>query len=1154
MKQPLITSSSINFLDDARERQKELSCINHTIQVLRSGQPIEEILRRVVMGIPPGWLYADTAMARIRYGDREWVTPGFFETPHRQAQTFESAGRIQGSVEVFYPEPYPELDEGPFLKEERILIGNIAAMLENFLSSHEAREGARQQEEAEKEQALLEFEALKGNKVDIDRLLQRFLINQNTILNTMHDLMPFRVKEIMLIATLYDTFTIEKDGRFSEHILGEHYQNNIVAMPRITGVSTPEEAMAQLRRKHFDIIIILGSSDRSMPFTFSSLVKARYPYMPIFLLVSSTDDLQYIRNRNAREPSINRIFVRNNDNAVFFAMVKHLEDSVNAENDTQVGLIKVILLVEDSESYYSRYLPLLYKSVFDQTGTLLDEVDADPVVKRLRMRLRPKIMLADNYESALEIARKFRDNLMCVITDVSLPVSGEEEAGAGFSLVRELRSEIPDLPIVIQSSEPENAHRAFEMKAIFINKESDSLFDEIRSFINHQLGFGIFTYRDASGRKIMSVRTLQEFEKQLDTIPDESLVYHARRNHFSLWLMARGEIQIAKKIYLIKVSDFENVDEYRRYMKFIISRYRNESNAGKVVDFEEKALLDENNIVCLSPGGLGGKGRGLAFVNTLIYNLNFSTIIPGIRICTPRTAMIGLDEFDIFMERNNLRPLVASHPAPEVLNAAFLKGELSFDLMKKLRVYLKNIDQPLAVRSSSQFEDSLTQPLSGIFSTFMLPNNHPDINVRMRQLSDAIKLVYASMYSEDARSYFHAVHYDLMHEKMSVVLQEVVGRKHDRLFFPDISGTAQSHNYYPVALMEPEDGFAVCALGLGKHVMEGGKTYRFSPKYPSMEIHSVAEMLKNTQTTFLAIDLQNTEPNLSGEGEMAGLRELPVEVAAPFGVLAHTASTYLAQDDRLEPGIAQPGPRVINFADILKYRHIPLAPALELILDLVRKAMGTAVEIEFAVDLSPGNDGLPSFYLLQIKPLTEEAADFEWEDAPEEQGQALLFSQKTVGNGRITNLCDIVFVDPELFDKTRTPDLVPEIQQLNAQLAEEGKRYVLIGPGRWGTRDRFIGIPVNWPQISNARLIVELDLPDLPLDASLGSHFFHNVTSMHIGYMSVHQEGSGEYINWELLRSLPVIRQTKHVRHVRCPNNLDIRMDGRKRRALILVP
>lgn len=1154
MKQPLIANSTINFLDDARERQKELTCINHTFHVLRSRQPIEEILRRVVLGLPPGWLYAEKAMARIRYGEREWVTPGFAETEWSQVQPFKSGGNIHGSIEIYYPEAYPVIDEGPFLMEERILIGNIATMLESFLSAHEANEVSKEREEAEKEQALLEYEAIKGNKVDINRLLQRFLVNQNTLLNTLHDLMPFRVKEIMLIATLYDTFTIEKDGRFSEHILGEHYHNNIVAMPRITGVSTPDEAMAQLRRKHFDIIIILGSSDRHMPFTFSSLVKAKYPYMPIFLLVNTSDDIQYIKSHNALSHSINRVFVRNSDNSVFFAMVKQLEDSVNAENDTQVGLIKVILLVEDSESYYSKYLPLLYKSVFDQTGALLDEVDADPVVKRLRLRLRPKIMLANTYESAWDIAQKYRDNLMCVITDVTFPKGGSEVADAGFQLVRALRDEIPDLPVVIQSSDSENAHHAFELKSIFINKESETLFDEIRSFITHQLGFGIFTYRDASGRKIMSVRTLQEFEKQLDTIPDESLVYHARRNHFSLWLMARGEIQIAKKIYLIKVSDFEDVEEYRKYMKFVIGRYRNESNAGKVVDFEEKALLDENNIVSLSPGGMGGKGRGLAFVNTLIYNLNFSKIIPGIRICTPRTAIIGWDEFDIFMARNNFRKLILSKPDQYSLQGAFLKGELSFVLMKKLRIYLKYINRPIAVRSSSLFEDSLSQPLSGIFSTFMLPNNHPDINIRVRQLSDAIKMVYASMFSDDARSYFHAVHYDLMQEKMSVILQEVVGQEHQHTYYPDISGTAQSHNYYPVAQMEPEDGFAVCAVGLGKHVMEGGKTYRFSPKYPALEIGSINEMIKTTQTSFLAIDLNDSDPDLLNRGEMAGLVELDLATAEKHGTLSHLASTYIAQNDRIEPGLNQRGPRIVNFADILKYDYIPLAATLELILDLVRKAMGSAVEIEFAVDLSAEKDQTPSFYLLQIKPLMEETSDFEMEELPENQEQILLYSEKTVGNGHITNLSDIIFVDPETFDKTRTPDIVTEIQSMNDILSAEGRRYILIGPGRWGTRDRFIGIPVSWPQISNARLIVELDLPDLPLDASLGSHFFHNITSMHIGYLSVHQESRSEFIRWDMLRALPVIHRTEHLIHVRSAQNLDIRMDGRKRKATILLP
>ncbi len=1137
-----------NLIYDHRERIKELTCITQTIRILKSEQPAEEMLQQICLILPAGWQYSDQAAARIRYGNLEVISPGFAETDRRQAQYFKTAAGLQGSVEVFYLQDFPQRDEGPFLKEERDLINNVAAAVSSFLSNAEVGESVSTRKE--KTGTSGRDKPTPGS--DSRLLLQRFLANQNTSIITLHDLMPFKVTEILMVATLYDTFSIENEGKFIEHIMGDHYQNNIFSMPRITGVTSVEEARSRVKSAHFDLVIIMGGDDREMPFHVSKAIRKEAPELPIFLLSNHTADLAFYKERIRKQPTIDKIFVWSGDTKVFYVMVKYLEDKLNVDNDTQVGLIKVILLVEDSEIYYSKYLPLLYNCVQEQTRNLVEEVHADNLIKALRARLRPKVILVSTYEEAMEMVHRYGDNLMCLITDAEFPKDDVIVPDAGFLLTEEARKVVPDLPIVIQSAERDMARKAFVIKATFIEKNSDTLSREIRSFINHQMSFGNFVYRDGTGKEMVSVRSMQEFEKLIDNLPDESLIYHAKHHHFSLWLMARGEIRIAKMIYLIKVTDFDDLGAYRKYMKFVLNRYYNEANAGKVIDFDEQMLGEEQYVAGLGSGNLGGKGRGLIFANTLIYNLHFADMISSanLKICTPRTAVIGTDEFDIFMERNNLRTFVEKETNYENIKKAFLQGELSFNLNRRLKTYLKYIQRPLAVRSSSLYEDSSAQPFAGVFETYLLPNNSYDPNIRLRQLMNAVRLIYASLYAPEAREYFRAINYGIDREKMAIVLQEVVGNRHDQYFYPDISGTAQSYNYYPVAYMEPGDGFAACAVGLGKYVADGGKSFRFSPKYPTLETLSPREQYKDSQTKFLALDLSNSEPDLLRDGEMAGITELEISVAEKHGTLRHCASVYTA-DDRLEPGLDARGPRVINFADILRFEHIPLAQMIETTLDLVKEAMGMPVEIEFAVELSNEYDKPSNFHLLQVKPIVEIQTDFELDASSIDPERAILYSSKTMGNGQINNITDVIYVDIDTFDKTDTPAMAAEIERLNETMIAENREYVLIGPGRWGSRDRFIGIPVTWPQISSAKVIVEVGLPDLPLDPSLGSHFFHNVISMRVGYFSIPWGLSDNFFRREVLKSQQFVNRTKYLRHVRFAEPLNIQMDGKNRRAVI---
>jgi hypothetical protein len=1135
------------LMHERLERLKELSAINQTTQILREGKQVDETLRQLAMIFPDAWQYPAYTVVRIAFDGIEYHSPGFAESQWVQRQQFETISGRKGSIEVFYTREFVDADEGPFLKEERHLIGNLASMIAGFLNSQEARLLLRKKSEATDEPARGEAET---PRVASRQLLQKFLNKSNYDRDIYHDLMPFKVKEILLVANLYDAYSIEKEGRFSEHVLGEYHQLNLTSLPRITGVSGEEEVFARLSAKHYDLIIFMVGVEKRAPLVLSRRVKEEYPYIPIFLLLNNNNDVSYY-NENPLSRFVDRIFVWNGESKVFFAMIKLIEDRINVENDTRVGLVRVILLVEDSPQYYSRYLPLLYSIVLEQTRRIIADVTTDELYKVLRMRARPKLLIASTFEEARQVIDQYKDYMLCLITDVKYPRKGRADENAGFDLVRYARSIAGELPVIIQSSDAVNEKMAFELKTTFINKNSESLVQDFKSFITHYLGFGNFVYRDKEGVQIAIARTLREFESYLKVIPEESLLYHARRNHFSLWLMARGEIQVAKIINPAKVTDFESPERLRNYLIDVIQKFRNEQNKGKVIPFEDSALNDESNVVSLSSGSLGGKGRGLAFVNTLIYNFDFQQLLPGINIRTPITSIVGTDEFEYFIDRNKLYDKSIEGLDHLGIKRLFLEASLTETLMKRLRVLLKQLNGPVAVRSSGLFEDSLMQPFAGIFETYLLPNNHPEFEVRVKLVADAIKLVYASIYSAVARGYIEAIHYKIEEEKMAVVIQEVVGRQYEDCYYPHISGVAQSYNYYPFAHMKPEEGFAVMALGLGKQVVDGGKAYRFSPRYPATEIMTPADQYKNSQVDFFAVDLSGREINLL-EGDTAGLVRLDLADAERHGTLRHLASVYDLDNHRIVPGLSHAGPRVVNFPDILKYNYIPLAKTIETVLDVVKEALGAPVEIEYAVDLTRDHEHKASFYLLQIKPLIGSLDDFSFDPETVDQEKLLLLSERGMGNGLISDVSDVIFVDPEVFDKRETVAMAGEIESLNEAMRRQNRQYLLIGPGRWGTRDRWIGIPVAWPQISSARVIVETSLEGYPLDASSGSHFFHNVTSMNVGYFSVQQEMSGSFIRWDILKRQPVIGQTKYFRHVRFDKPLQIKMDGKNRVAAVI--
>jgi Pyruvate phosphate dikinase, AMP/ATP-binding domain len=1133
----------IRLLHDQQERLKELACINRTTSILKEGKPIEESLKQIVLLLPAAWQYPEYTVARIRFMGKEFESVDFRETNWKMVQEFITIDEEKGSIEIFYTTEFNAENEGPFLKEERDLIQNIGSLLTGYINSYKARDIIRLTQVIQKDDDNVK-------EVSSTKLLQKFLDRHNAERDVFHDLMPFKVKEILLVANLYDAYSIEGEGRFSDHMLGEYYQMSLTSIPRVTGVSGEEEAFNRLKARHYDMIIIMIGVDKESPMLLCKKIKDKYLYIPTFLLLNNPGDVTFVKKQKSLGVPFDNYFVWTGESKVFFAMVKLLEDKANVENDTKKGLTRVILIVEDSAEYYSSYLPILYTLVMEQTKNLIEDVSTDELYKVLKLRARPKIMLTSNYEDSIAIYNKFKDSLLCVISDMRFPKNGVMHDTAGFDLIKHIKEDLPNLPTVLQSSDPENARFAYALKSNFINKNSESLLQDLKSFINYYLGFGHFVYRDTKGRQIAVAKSMKEFEAYLQTVPEDSLVYHSMKNHFSLWLMARGEVNIAKKINPIKVSDFNSLKELREFLLDIIRKRRREMNKGKVVNFEESAVIDETNVVSLSGGSLGGKGRGLAFVNTLIYSFELGRLLPGINIKTPVTAIIGTDEFDMFMERNHLWDKIKEEKEFDLLQKLFLEGSLSYTLEKELKIFIRLISKPLAVRSSSLFEDSMSQPFSGIFGTYLLPNNNPDPEIRLKQLSEAIKLVFSSIYSRNARTYFDAINYKIEQEKMAIVIQEVVGNRFDDTFYPHISGTAQSFNFYPIAHMKPQDGFAVIAVGLGHYVVEGKRAFRFSPAYPSLDIISHTDLYKNSQVRFYAVDMAKKELNLL-EGENAGLITLDISQAEKHGTLKHSASVLNTDNDTIIPGLDVPGPRVINFADILKYEYVPLASTIRVVLDVVTEAFGSPVEIEFAIDLTKDKAGNSSFYLLQIKPLIGSGASYSVDPESVYNEDLIMVSKKCMGNGVINDITDLIYIEPEKFNNMLTNEMADEIERINEKMLKENLRYVLLGPGRWGTKDRFLGIPVIWPQISNAKVIVEISLPDFHVDASLGSHFFHNVTSMNVGYFSINQESQDGTIIWEKLKKQKVIEKGKFFRHIRFDRPLLIRMDGKKGMAVI---
>lgn len=1134
------------------ERLKELRAINQTSKIIEEGKTVDETLSEICATLPRSWQYPKHTISRIKFEGKTYTSHNFQETEWVQTEHFVTIDNKKGTIEIFYLKPFPKEDEGPFLQEERNLLVNIARLISGYLNNYKGREIIHRK--GIPEQVIQPSDNFRNSLVSNKKPLQLYFNQQSIDKYVYLDMMKYKIRHILFVATLYDAFTLENEDSFFERFMGSTYQYSLFSVPRITGVTSAEEALALLETTNFDLVILMAGMDRDAPVHLSEQIRAKNESLPIYLLLNRKSDLKYFEELVPTIRSVDKLFVWNGDSLILFAIVKSLEDKVNVENDTKIGLVRVILLIEDSPLYYSKYLQFLYDIVFSQVQELLPEVEKNELDKISKMRSRPKILLARNYEEAIAIFNKYKDFLLCVISDIEFDHGGKLDKHAGVNFIKYVKSHISKIPIILQSSENRNQQVAKDLEVVFINKNSETLLNDLRHFLVSYLGFGRFVFRDRDGNKIAVAKSLREFENLLLEVPDESLYLHASENQLSLWLMSRGEIQLAKSLNPVSASTFNSVDEMRQFFRDSFKQYREEKKKGKILSFDETSILDEKNIVSFSGGSLGGKGRGLAFINTLIYNIEFPALANRINILAPITVIIGSNEFQHFIAKNKLLEKIVD---PDIsyaeLRKHFVEAHLSISLLKKLRVFVSQVDKPIAVRSSSSSEDSITQPFAGVFDTYIIPNHHSNKKLILERLSTAIKLVYASTFSEKARNYFSIIHHKVEEEKMAVVLQELVGNQYDDYYYPHISGVAQSYNYYPVANMKPEEGFAVAAVGLGTYVVDGWKSYRFSPRYPKVSIHSIKDLLNNSQVQFYALDCSEKDFDFLEHGELAALKLLDISEAEKHGTLAHCASVYNPNNDRIEAGLSAYGPRIVNFANILQYNYIPLAETISTLLNTVKEAFGSPVEIEYAVDLEPKENGLPTFYLLQIKPLIGNQIMQNIDIDQLDKKQMVLYTKSSLGNGEIKDIRDIIYVDPARFSKLKTMEMAAEIEKLNNQMKKCNRQYILIGPGRWGSRDRFVGIPVNWSQISNAKIIVEVSLENFPLDSSLGSHFFHNVTSMNIGYFSVLHSSPTDFVRWEVLTQQKVIHETVFYRHIRFEKPLTVLMDGRHKTSAIMI-
>lgn len=961
-------------------------------------------------------------------------------------------------------------------------------------------------------------------------------------------LMPRRVGEILLVASEYDAFILEEDGLLNELIFSEYSDLGLTNAPRVTRASTGEAALEMLRSRRYDLVITMMRLGGLKIADFGRAAREIAPGVPIVLLIASELDLPEL-DAQASELFVDDVFVWHGDAKLFLAIIKAVEDLWNVEHDTREGSVGVIILIEDSRRYRSSLLPKMYAELVQQTRSVMAD-SINRMHKLLRMRARPKILLANTFEQGIQLYQRYREHIFGVIVDVRFPRNGVSDPLAGIDFVRYVKADNPDIPALVQSSEPRNRTLAESVGGHFIHKRSSTLLIDLRTFMLDNFGFGDFQFKLPDGTYLgHRASDLRSMIAQLAVVPAESLDYHAKRNHFSNWLRARTEFALARKLRPRKRDEFNDAEALRRYLITAFSEALRQNRRGVVEAFKPETFDANSRFARIGGGSLGGKARGLAFIDALLGRHNLEREFEGVRIFVPRSVIIGADVFEEFLARHQLRSLALLTSDDARIAEAFLQADLPESLLKDLRAYLEQVRTPIAVRSSSLLEDSQHYPFAGIYETRMLPNNHPDDAVRLKHLCDAVRLVYASTFSAAARQYLESTPHRVEEQQMALTLQPVVGLRRENYFYPSFAGVARSYNFYPFGEMRPEDGVASVGLGLGRLIVEGGEALRFCPAHPHILPQLEGDrFIQQSQRGFYAIDLSRPDIGPAFGDTRIEVR-LGLDVAERHGTLAPVGSVWSEENQALYDGIHRPGVRVITFAHVLKSDLFPLAPLLQRVLALGQSGLNGPIEMEFAVNL----DIRPmEFAVLQIRPFVAGTESETVEIDAAARPDLALVTDHALGNGVLDNLRDVVYIRPEKFDTANTVAIARQIAEVNAALRSEDRPYLLIGPGRWGSSNHWLGIPVTWAQISFARVIVETTLAGFTVDPSQGSHFFQNLTSFGIPYLTVDARSDGSFIDWAWLDAQPAVRETEWIRHVRLSSPIEVRVDGRRSRAIVL--
>ena len=951
------------------------------------------------------------------------------------------------------------------------------------------------------------------------------------------DLMQYRIHEILLVSSPYDAFILEEDGKLTEQILSEYIGMNLSYAPRVWNAQSAKQATEVINRRFFDVIIIMMRISDMDPIKFSQKIKELYPKKPLVLLAFDQSELKDISLHD--QNIFDEIFIWSGNSNVFPAVIKSIEDKKNISKDVKIADIRTVLFIEDNPRYYSSILPVLYKEIISNTKKLIDK-SLNNSQKILHMRARPKIILLKNYDDAIKYINRYRYNILGIISDLRYPYKQNKNHLSGLKLINYLNKIDSSIPIILQTTEKNIPKELKKSPIKVIQKNSTTLFKELQNFMINELGFGDFKFKSPIGRIINKAKNIKELITRINKAKSDSLKFHASKNHISNWLATRGEFELASKFRKIRKNDFDNVNQRRKHYLNLLSDSLEISTKTKIVEFSKKINDFSHNFIQIGSGSLGGKARGLAFANKLLNKKSFKSKYSKINIRVPKIISIGTDKFDLFMESNNLWEIALNAKNNKKILDSFLKSKLPKNLSKVLKDIINNIDYPLAVRSSSLLEDSQYKPLAGIYSTFMLPNSHNSKTNRLNQLTEAIKRVYASTFFQNPKSLLNNSDYRLEEEKMGVIIMELAGKKHNELFYPSFSGVAQSYNYYPVSYMNRNEGIIFAALGLGKTIVDGEKSLRFSPKYPKIlsQYYSIKSTINNSQNKFYALDM-NKGKNPLKFGEAKNLKKFDLSIAESNGELANIAST-ITKDNIIRDSLKYSGIRVLTFANIIKYNRFPLTNLIEDIMSLGEKALGCPVEIEFAINLNRKDE----FCLLQIKPMVignknEELNIKNYEN----KNVSLCYSEQVLGNGEINSISHIVYIDPTNFKRENTKAIAQEIGEINNKLGDK-KNYLLIGPGRWGTSDPWLGIPVNWDQINYAKAIIEIGIDELDPEPSFGSHFFQNITNLRIGYFTFKKKYSKKSIDWKWLEKQNNIFKLKYVKVVSLSKPLLIKIDG----------